>query len=169
MPKPRSDRIQKYKANRIAGMNRKNAAIAAGYSVSYALTHANKLEEAIAKDLRDAFERQGLTDKKIVQYAMEGLFAMKLQACDIHVHTEDGKVKINKNSNDFIEVPDWHARHKFFNSINELCGRIKTQVEHSGKVEGVETRIVIVYPEGWKPKEERLGSKTQSISGRLPA
>lgn len=159
-------RLQKYKQNRLAGMNRYNAAIAAGYSESYALKCAKKIEAQVATDLKDVFERKGLTDKALVEFALEALQAVKLQSCDIYVKTEDGKTVINKNSNDFIEVPDWHARHKFFQTIMELTGRIKIKVDHTGKIDGPEQRIVIVYPPDYKAKSERLnGITSKDISG----
>lgn len=148
-------------------MNRYNAAIAAGYSVSMAKSHTKMLEAKVERDLRDVFEQKGLTDNALVEYALEALKAVKLQTCDIYVKDDNGKLQINKNSNDFIEIPDWHARHKFFATIMELTGRIKTKIEHSGKVEGPEQKIVIVYPPDWKPKDEResIESASKRISG----
>lgn len=165
LPFMKDIRLQKYKKNRIAGMNRYNAARAAGYSESYADKCAKKLEAQIETDLRNAFERRGWTDKAIVEYAMEALQAMRLQACDVIVRKEDGKLVPNENSNDFIEIPDWNARHKFFATIMELTSRIKTKVEHSGKIDGPEQRIIIVYPADYKAKGDRIGAASKDISG----
>ena len=165
-------RVQLYKKNRLAGMNRYNAMRAAGYSHHYANTRGPKyLESVIESDMRNVAERQGLTDRALVAFAIKGMQATRLQTCDIYVKDENGKLKINKNSNDFIEVPDWAARHRFFNTICELSGRLKTQIEHSGKVDGPEQKIIIVYPQDFK-KIEVLGERNilienpaQKVSG----
>ena len=73
---------------------------------------------------QELLEREGITDAKIAQCILEGLNATKLQVCDIYVQEEDesGKMKVtlNKNSNDFIEVPDHHARDKFLGRAIKL-------------------------------------------------
>lgn len=145
-------RVQKYKKNRLMGMNQYNAARAAGYSEKYS-RQACRIEKLVQSSIRDVFEQRGLTDKAIVDYALKGMEAMRLQACDVHVQKdEDGKYEINENSNDFIEVPDWQARHKFFYTAMELMGLLKQKVEHSGKIEGMgETKIIVIRQE--TPKE----------------
>jgi len=58
-------RLQKYKKNRLIGMNQVNAAIAAGYPDSTARHHSTKIE-AQAK-IVEILERQGLTDKVLAE------------------------------------------------------------------------------------------------------
>ena len=117
-------RQQKYKKNRLLGMNQYNAAKAAGYSESTSRTKNHKIERSIKVDISNAFEQVGLTDKAIVEYALEGMRATRMRACDVYVQKdEDGNYKINENSNDFIEVEDWFARHKFFTTALELMGK----------------------------------------------
>jgi len=43
---------------------------------------------------------------------------------------------------------------------------VSTQLEHSGKVD-TDTKIVIIYPPGYKPKEE-IGNQSQAVSSRIP-
>ena len=133
-------RLQKYKKNRLLGMNQVNAAIAAGYSEKYA-KQACRIERLVKVSLANAFERAGFTDKAIVVYAQEGMKAMKLQSCNIYISKPNpesidaDKLIINKNSNDFVEVEDWTARHKFFETSLKLIDKLREKVEHSGAIE----------------------------------
>lgn len=136
-------------------MNPENAAVAAGFSASYARAKAYRIERSAKVGIADAFERAGLTDKAIVEYAMAALFAKKPIAADVMIKQEDGKLIAVKNENDWIEYEDWANRHKFFNSIMEMTDRIKHKLEHSGKIEGQETKIIIIHPNG-KPKDEAI-------------
>jgi len=48
--------------------------------------------------------------------------------------------------------------------------RVETEgnkVEHSGKIEGPEQRIVIVYPQDWKPKEAKSGLEKSDSQNRI--
>jgi hypothetical protein len=94
-------RLQKYKANRLAGMNQYNAARAAGYSHNYANKGGKRIEDLGKVGLEDAFEQAGLTDNAIIKHALEGLNA-----------TRNGK-------------PDWAVRHRYYTTILELKGKIQ--------------------------------------------
>lgn len=158
-------RQQKYKKNRLLGMNPENAAVAAGFSVSYARAKAYRIERSAKVGMADAFERAGLTDKAIVTHALEGLNAMKLQSCNIFISKPNAesidadKLIINKNSNDFVEVEDWANRHKYFNTICEMTERIKHKVEHSGEVKGGQRVVVFI--------QEKDGFTDKSKEGRF--
>jgi hypothetical protein len=127
---PINIRQQKYKANRLLGMYPVNAARAAGYSENYA-KQACRVEKLVKVSLEDEFERAGLTDKAIIAHALSGLQALKLQSCNIYIskpsaESIDGdKLIINKNSNDFVEIEDWNARHKYFETILKLIDKLK--------------------------------------------
>ena len=92
-------------------MNKYNAARAAGYSESYALKH--DLDRDIAPEMRGAMERRGITDKFLADYAMQGLNAT---------------VCIKG-----IEFPHWSVRHRFFETICKMTGRMKDKLEITGK------------------------------------
>lgn len=68
-------RQQKYKRNRIMGMNMYNAARAAGYSHSTARVAGQKCEKVC--NIRDIMEQAGLTDRRIMDVMAEGLTAEK--------------------------------------------------------------------------------------------
>ena len=116
-------RLQKYKKNRLAGMNQYNAARAAGYSHNTA-RRACVIEKSAKLSMVDAFEQAGVTDKFLIEYAMEGLKATKLFGKDADVHE------------------DWTSRHRFFETILKMTDRLKDKVEHFGLPE---TQIN-VYP-----------------------
>ena len=109
-----------------------NAARAAGYSENYA-KQACRVEKLVKVSLADEFERAGLTDKAIIAHALAGLQALKLQSCNIYISKPNpesidaDKLVINKNSNDFVEVEDWNARHKYFETILRLINKLTNQ------------------------------------------
>ena len=162
---------QKYKRNRLLGMNQYNAARAAGYSETTSRTHSDRIERAIKGDLRDAFEQAGLTDKAIVAHALSGLNALKLQSCNIYVSKPNAesvdadKLIINKNSDDFVEIEDWNARHKYFETILKLTERLMDKVLHSGHVGGGEARIYIIN--GAKEDNGRSISNAQRLPEKI--
>jgi hypothetical protein len=110
-----SVRQQKYKQNRLAGMNVYNAARAAGYSHTYANNRGKQLDGRGMIGLKDAFEQAGLTDKAIVRHALDGLTATRKSV------SSDG---------DQVEIPDWPTRHKYFETITKLTDRLK---EHTAE------------------------------------
>lgn len=120
-----SIRQQLYKKYRLEGYSKYTAARKAGYSHNYASKQAKKLDEVVNMDYW--LEKEGLTDAALAQHAREGLHANKVQSCDVYVQDKDGQLVANANSNDFIEVPDWHVRHKYYRTVLELMNRITKQ------------------------------------------
>lgn len=117
-------RIQKYKKNRLAGMNQYNAAIAAGYSLATAKVHTKRLEEK-AK-ISDVLERQGLTDKALANKHMELLEAKKVMLVDGKpMKVEDGSVS----------TPEYHIQIKALELAYKLKDLLRDKVEHSGKID----------------------------------
>src|SRR3990167_4986645 len=70
--------------------------------------------------------------------------AKKFQDCDVFIKDENGKLKINKNSNDFIEVDDNQVQAK----ILELRLKLKGYLRESQINIGAEKQIVLVMPKG---------------------
>ena len=104
-------RLKKYRLNRMKGMNKYNAAREAGYSESYAMKF--DLDKNVSTDMRNALERRGLTDKFLADYAMQGLNAT---------------VCIKG-----VEFPHWAVRHRFFETICKITGRMKDKLEITDK------------------------------------
>ena len=115
-------RQQLYKKYRLEGMSKYASARKAGYSHSYAI-QAKNIEKRI--NMPHLIEMAGLSDNKLVEYIVKRLEATKVISADVFIKDEDGKLTVNKNSNDWIEVPDYHAQHKFLNTILELAEKIK--------------------------------------------
>lgn len=103
-------RLQKYKKNRLKGMNQYNAARAAGYSHSTA-RQSTDLENRVKQSMEDLIEQAGLTDKALIKYALKGLRAKKLS----------GKKG--------FKSPDWGSRHKFYETLLKMSGKLKMDVE----------------------------------------
>lgn len=102
-------RQQKYKRNRLKGMNQYNAARAAGYSEEYS-RQACRIEKLVKVSISDAFEQAGITDKYLANLAAEALEATKVSG-----------------------EPDWYARHKYFESVSKMTDRLKDKHEITGK------------------------------------
>lgn len=96
-------RLQKYKQNRLKGMNQYNAARAAGFSESYSRTRTHKIEESIKIDIENALERAGITEK----YQSECI------------------KKLTESEDEHIQVAIW--KH-----ISDLKKQTSSRVEHSG-------------------------------------
>lgn len=102
-----------------------NAAVAAGYSENYARAKAYKIERLVKVGMADAFERAGLTDKAIVSHAIEGLNANKVISCNVIAPNGEGMKEANSMTKDFVDVPDWQARHKYFETILKLTDKLR--------------------------------------------
>jgi hypothetical protein len=140
-------RRQLYKANRIKGMNQYNAARAAGYSETYS-RQACRVEELVKVSMTEAFEQAGITDKYLVQHAIDGLNANRTVSAII-----TGK-DAGAADKDFIDVPDWTARHKYYDTILKLTERMKDKLELSGHVKVTKMDTIV---KGSRLMEYNLG------------
>lgn len=139
-------RLQKYKKNRLAGMNQYNAARAAGYSHNYA---RNAKAERVAKaSMADAFEQAGITDQFLIEHAKQGIKACKTVKMD--------GVEIT------IEIPEWNVRHKYFETILKLTEKLKDKLELSGQVKVVKMQEITVDD---KPLRYRIGQYANQTPG----
>jgi hypothetical protein len=101
-----TERQEKYKANRIAGMLPENAAVAAGYSVKYARKKAYLIERVAEVGIKDALERAGLTAKYQADKLYKLTNATKVISCNIFVDKDGQMKKADGKSMDFIEIED---------------------------------------------------------------
>ena len=155
----------KYRRNRVLGMNKYNAARAAGYSETTAKTHTKELE--IRCKIADVLERQGLTDDVLIMKLSELLGATKVIGyLNQYIKAEKGGLeKLSPDkvvSNEFIDIPDWSARAKGLELALKLKDLLKEKVEHSGEIKGGETRIILIRDNA----DSR--SKTETISRSIP-
>jgi hypothetical protein len=70
-------------------------------------------------------EIEGITDNYLALHTKQGLEAKKPIACDVMIKNENGELKVNKNSNDWIEYEDWHVRHRYYETVLKLTNRLK--------------------------------------------
>jgi len=118
-------RRQLYKKHRLSGMSAYQAAIKSGYSHNTA-KNANKYMEKCG-NWESLFVKAGIDDISLTKLIQEGLYAMKPIACDVFIRDENGVLKVNKNSNDWIDYEDWQARHKFIMTTLQLLNKIENK------------------------------------------
>jgi hypothetical protein len=135
-------RQQKYKKFRLEGYSAYQSALKAGYRKATAIAAHRNIEKRI--DFTDVLIKAGIDDDSLGKLLQEGLAANKVVAADVLIKNENGKMVAVKNENDWIEYPDWIARHRFIETVLNLKGQIKTKVEHSGEIRGGATRIILV-------------------------
>lgn len=93
--------------------------------------------------LKDIIERvAGMSDEDDLNHLVRLKTAQKIHACDIHIK-KDGKsgYKINKNSNDFIEVDDNNVQLSAVKLSVQLKGHLKEKVELTGE-DGEAVKII---------------------------
>jgi len=103
-----------YKYNRRIGMSIPNAAIAAGYPRSLVDKHTKNLpvpttQGGVSTDFFALFEQKQMTDVKKVEHAIAGMQATK------SVIVKDVE----------YTVPDWTARHKYYETMLKLCKQME--------------------------------------------
>lgn len=129
-----SIRQQKYKKNRLLGMNQYNAARSAGYSEATAKSHTKELDDRIK--IADVLERQGLTDAILVGKLSELLNASK------DIYSFSGQEVSEKGVSVKLGTPDWSARAKGLELALKLKEHLKDKVEHSGEIKGIAVQII---------------------------
>jgi phage terminase small subunit len=137
------------------GMNKFNAAMAAGYSKNTAENHTAELDERIK--ITDMLDRQGLTDKVLVAKHLELLNAYRLM-------TFEGKVIAVESGG--IKIPELPTQIKALEIAYKLKDLLKEKLEHSGAVTTGETRIIIVQNAPQK-EDARSLSEAQTIPRAL--
>ena len=80
--------------------------------------------EKLGINLRQLMDRMGLSDEKLVSKIAEGVDATKVISAIVKNPAGDF-VDANGKSNDFIEVPDYNAQHKFTETALKLKGHLR--------------------------------------------
>lgn len=106
----------------------------------------------------DLIERMGLTNEEDVADLKRLRKAKRLHACDVMIHDENGQLKVNKNSNDWIEVDDNQSQLKALELTLKLKGHLKEKVEHSGTVAVTPQIILIRYSASSPTSDNRIAS-----------
>jgi len=114
-----------------AGMNGKDAAIAAGYAPTSAKSTASDLLNHnlnVQAYLYRLMDRKGLTDSKLLTTLKDGLEANKVISATVILKAGDPTVTertADAKSVDFIDVPDHPTRHKFLETGLKLRGHLQ--------------------------------------------
>jgi len=152
----------------MSGMNRYNAAKAAGYSESTAKGHTDRLEKSVK--IADVLERQGLTDRYLANKLLQLTEAQKVIGYLHNYKKADNgvieKIKPDETvSNDFVEVPDWSAQAKGVELTLKLKSHLINKTEHSGEIKGGgQTKVIIINPKDYEPKSLN-GNRIKAFSG----
>ena len=143
-------RQQKYKSNRLIGMTKYDAAIAAGYSPSTAASTGKKLamEAEVRSTIVDEFNRAGLTDMVLAKAVLEhALGAKKIQNARVIVRKdENGKLVVDDNGDDFIEVPDNQVRLKALELAAKLKKHLVPEAQQVDNSRHVTMTLVVSAP-----------------------
>lgn len=126
---------QLYKKFRIEGMSAYRAAINAGYSHNTAIAAYRNIEKRI--NFADLLVKAGLDNDTIMKVLAEGLLATKVISAMVIVKPNaDGtpnpsvkEIPADSKSTDFIDVPDYHIRHKYLETLLKLKGELKEMIE----------------------------------------
>ncbi len=135
---------QLYKKYRLEGLSAYRAAIEAGYSHNTAWNAGKNIENRC--NWTELFVQAGIDNQALIKLIQDGMNALKPISCDVFIKDNNGTLKVNKNSNDWIEYQDWKARHDFLITALKLMKKIEDkplidQSQHTHilvKVEGVD-------------------------------
>jgi hypothetical protein len=117
-------RRQLYKKYRLEGFSGYAAARKAGYSHNTAKNALENLEKRGKGETFDQFlEIAGLTDDTLAKHALEGSQAERVIAVESDDRDPMGK-KVYVN----VTVPDWATRHKYFETILKLRGKLQAAI-----------------------------------------
>lgn len=106
-------------------------------------------------DYSDFMEAAGITDNLLQQKIMEGLEANRTISAQVVVKSDDPKVR-NKQATardvDFIDVPDYMARHKYLETALKLKKRLNEKKEDEPASNVTIVGFKFVFPP--KPQDE---------------
>ena len=94
---------------------------------------------------QELLEQNGLTDKELIKVLLEGLKATKVIG-----YLNQKTNGTQKVSDEFVEIPDYHCRHKYLEAALKLKGRFldkKDMKEEAADNNSNEKRFVIYIPE----------------------
>ena len=101
--------------------------------------------ENIAKlDYTDFMEEAGITDNLLQEKIMEGLDANRTISAKITIKNQDKGA--NSQTNDFIDVPDFIARHKYLEIALKLKQRLIDRKLHGEDKENPFKGVVVLPP-----------------------
>lgn len=166
--KEAQNKRRKYVINRtIGGMNKKDAALAAGFSSSMAWNAGAKIETPEVLGAIESFEKAlvvGIPTATLVQKFAEGL-----EATVVKTAQRDGDIT------DVREFPDYPTRLQYLEQIVLISKRYqpKSTTEHTGKDGGPIELMALSYEElqqrkQWLERELGISQPDNDLGGTLP-
>ena len=101
----------------------------------------------VQTELQKALRQVGLSTKYRAKKFKKLLEAKRFQSCDVYVQNDDGKYKINENSNDFIEIDDNITQ---LGTLRLLC-QVENDIKESKNGNGNAKIVNIIYGYPAKP------------------
>jgi hypothetical protein len=113
---------RKFLKNLAEGCTQKDAAIKAGYSKrsAKAIATENLTKPSLRTPFLQMLESKGINDARLADSIAAGLDATKVISCN--VIAAEGMADANGMTKDFVDVPDFMARHKFVDTCLKLRG-----------------------------------------------
>ena len=141
------------------GLNQ--SAVAREKGISQQAINQRMHKPAVRSALQEAFRKIGISTRYKAKKFKELLEQKKLQDCDIFIKDENGKLKVNKNSNDFIEVEDGNVR---LGALKLLC-QVEGDLKENGNGKGGNIVIQIIRPENSNPDtNDRIHIQRTSVA-----
>ena len=125
--------------------NLNQSATARELGVSQATINEKYHRPIVQSALQQAFRKVGISTRYKAKKFKELLESKRPIACDVFIRNKNGKLKVNKNSNDWIEVEDNNARVSTLRLLCQVQGDIKENGNAKGK--GV-SAVIIIKVEG---------------------
>jgi len=152
--------IEKLKVKKVVKSLLKNELNSAAVARERGTTRQNESKKArrapVKKNLIALANKMGLSDTRLIKKHKQLLDAKKLQTCDIYIQDNNGVMKMNKNSNDFIEVDDNQAQGNALKLAYQIKGHLKENVV-------VETKTILTA----EKKEEILAGIRAAVNAGL--
>jgi len=106
----------------------------------------------VRTELQKALRQVGLSTKYRAKKFKKLLEAKRFQSCDVYVQNDDGKYKINENSNDFIEIDDNITQ---LGTLRLLC-QVENDIKENKNGNGNAKIVNIIYGYPARPFDSTL-------------
>lgn len=156
-------KIEKYKANRLAGMNRYQSAKLAGYSETYARAQTKRIDRLANIGIMQALENAGATTTIMAQ-ELVGIArnAMKRESCTIEIRQDGDEITVDDKA--VQVVPDLHLRKATW----ELIAKLKKQLSSSAVITDKPfKRLVIVVENDGEDEQEQGDDESERRTNKI--
>jgi len=142
--------------------NASRSAKLAGYK-SYHSGYETLKNPQVTMVFRELLDNNDLTHQRVADKINKLLDAKKIQTCDVYVKQDrNGKWKVNRNSNDFIEVDDNQAQQKALDTlikVQRIIENNQNSEDDENKSESFEETFIKMIREADKRLEGENGFK----------